>query len=66
MSTSGHLKYFLNLFYEIHANSFPSRFFTALKILNEEKSRGVIKIIYSEKAFIDKYQLGYDMQKLVG
>lgn len=29
----------------------------------KKKSRGVIKIKYSEKAFIDKYQLGYNMQK---
>lgn len=61
MSPSGHFKYFLNLFYEIHGNGFPLHSFTALNILNEEKSRGIIKIIYSEKAFIDKYQLGYNM-----
>lgn len=29
----------------------------------KKKSRWVIKIIYSEKAFIDKNQPGYDMQK---
>lgn len=35
---------------------------STMKILSEEQSRCVIMIIYSEKALIDKYKPGYDMQ----